>query len=97
MSRPSSKVKRRYNKSAYSRYEFSVNKDTKLDYVIEKFKSIPENNFSGLIRDLLAEHFGISPDELYVPFRYQRNESGQWVQIPNPDLIILPPPRCTGR
>jgi hypothetical protein len=59
--------------------------------MIEKFKDSPENNLSGLIRDLLAHHFAISADELYVPFHYQKNESGQWIQIPNDDPVLLPP------
>ncbi len=85
MSKPSSKVKRKYNKAAYDRYEFSVRKDTLLSYAVEQFMNQPDNSLSALIKDLLADHFKITVDELYVPFHYQKNACGQWIEVPNSD------------
>jgi predicted amidophosphoribosyltransferase len=82
MSKPTSAVKRKYNKGAYHRYEFSVNQDTKLDYLLERYKSNGETSLSELIKKLLCQHFDVEPDEIYVPYRIQRI-SGQWVQVPN--------------
>jgi len=85
LSKPSSAVKRKYNKSTYHRYEFSVNINTKLDYLLEKYKGNPNNNFSELIRNLLCQHFDIEPNEIYSPFHSQRI-NGEWVWVPNDDL-----------
>ena len=85
MSKPSSAVKRKYNKLAYHRYEFSVGIDTKLDYLLEKYKSDPKNNLSGLIRNLLCKHFNVEPDEIYSP-DYFRRINGEWVKVPNGDI-----------
>jgi len=85
LSKPSSAVKRRYNKTAYHRYEFSVSINTKLDYLLNKYKNNPENNLSKLIRDLLCQHFGVESSELYFPYYLQR-VNGEWIKIPNDDL-----------
>jgi len=85
LSKPSSAVKRKYNKAAYHRYEFSVSINTKLDYLLEKYKSDPKNNLSKLIRDLLCKHFNVEPDEIYTPYYFQR-VNGEWVEVPNKDL-----------
>lgn len=82
MSKPSSAVKRKYNKSTYHRYEFSVNINTKLDYLLEKYKINPKNNLSALIRNLLCQHFDVEPDEIYSPY-YMQKINGEWVKIPN--------------
>jgi len=85
VSKPSSAVKRKYNKSAYHRHEFSVGVNTKLGYVLEKYKSDPKNNLSGLIRDLLCQHFDVEPSEIYSPYYFKRI-NGEWVTVPNDDL-----------
>ena len=84
MSKSSSAVKRKYNKSAYHRYEFSVSINTKLDYILEKYKSDPKNNLSKLIKNLLCQHFDVEPDEIYCPY-YLRRINGEWVRVPNVD------------
>ena len=82
MSKPTSAVKRKYNKGAYHRYEFSVKVDAKLDYLLERYKSTGETSLSELIKKLLAQHFDVEPDEIYVPYHIRR-VNGQWVQVPN--------------
>ena len=85
MSKPSSAVKRKYNKSAYHRYEFSVGVNTKLDHLLEIYKNDPKNNLSELIRNLLCRHFDVEPGEIYSPYYLQR-VNGEWVKVPNDDL-----------
>ena len=64
----------KYNRGAYRRYEFNVNVDAKLNYLIEDYMT--GNSLSGLIKELLALHFGIDVDDIYVPFHYRRDENG---------------------
>jgi len=85
LSKPTSAVKRKYNKSAYHRYEFSVNINTKLDYLLENYKNDPKNNLSKLIKNLLSQHFDVEADELYSPY-YLKRVDGEWVKVPNDDL-----------
>jgi len=84
MSKPTSAVKRKYNKMAYQRYEFSVGRNTELDHLLKKYKGNPQNNMSELIRSLLCQHFGVEPDEVYSPWRLQRID-GEWAKIFNED------------
>jgi len=70
MSKPSSTVKRRYNKAAYKRYEFSVRIDSSLNYMLEQQKDNPEG-ISGLIKKLLCNHFGVSSTDIYVPNHFK--------------------------
>jgi len=72
MGKTSSSAKRKYNNSAYRRYEFSVGLDKKLNYCLEEFK---ENggNVSELIKTRLAEHFRVDPDEDFFPFKYDKD------------------------
>ena len=72
MSKPTSAVKRKYNKAAYDRYEFSVGKDKKLNYCLEDFKE-KGGSISELIKITLAAHFKIEPDENFFPFKYDKN------------------------
>lgn len=85
MSKPTSAVKRKYNKSAYHRYEFSVKVDAKLDYFLEQYKSNPENSLSALVRDLLCKHFNVNEDELYVPFHLEAR-NGKTFKVSNYDF-----------
>ena len=68
----SSKVKKRYNKSVYRRYEFNIRMGTKLDAIIERYKKYPDNSLSELIKSCLCQHFGISreeADDIFVEYR----------------------------
>jgi hypothetical protein len=58
VSKPTSAVKKKYNKAAYDRHEISVGKDTELAH-----RLLAENNVSALIKNLLCEHYGISLDQ----------------------------------
>jgi len=84
MSKPTSAVKRKYNKTAYHRHEFSVGINTMLDHLLDKYKRDPQNNLSELIRKLLCQHFGIEPDEIYHPY-YLERQNGEWVKVFNDD------------
>jgi hypothetical protein len=86
VSKPTSAVKRKYNKSAYHRYEFSVNVDTKLNYLLEKYMSDPKNSLSSLIKNLLCQHFNVGMNEIYVPYHIGRDKDGNLVKIPNYSL-----------
>jgi len=82
MSKTTSAVKRKYNKGAYHRYEFSVKVDSKLYYMLERYKTNDETNLSELIRNLLGRHFDVDPEELYSPY-YLRKINGEWTKVPN--------------
>jgi len=71
MSKTSSAVKRKYNKSAYRRYEFSVGVDKKLNYLLEDYKE-KGGNVSELIKTTLAAHFNVAPDEDFFPTKYDK-------------------------
>lgn len=58
MSKPTAAVKRKYNKAAYDRYEFSIGKDTELTH-----RLMAESNVSALIKQLLCEHYQIALDQ----------------------------------
>jgi hypothetical protein len=60
MSKPTSAVKRKFNKAAYDRHEISVGKDTELAH-----RLLAEDNVSALIKNLLCEHYGISLTQLH--------------------------------
>ncbi len=60
MSKPTSAVKRKYNKSAYDRHEISVGKDTELAH-----RLMAEPNVSWLIKNLLCAHYGISITQMH--------------------------------
>ena len=68
MSKPTSAVKRKYNKAVYRRYEFSIKLDSKLNYKLEQYKADSETDLSELIRGLLCQHFGVDTDEIYAPY-----------------------------
>jgi hypothetical protein len=86
VSKPTSAVKRKYNKSVYRRYEFSVNVDTKLNYLLEDYMGNPENNLSSLIKNLLCQHFDVDMDEIYMPYHLGLDKDGHWIEIPNRGL-----------
>jgi len=75
------KAKMKYNRSAYKRYEFNVNVDTKLNYLLEDY--IKKSSVSNLIKTLLCDHFKIGMHDIYVPYHLVR-QNGEWVKVPNP-------------
>lgn len=64
------KRKRAYNKGTYKRYEFSVNLDTKLNYLLEDYKEQNSGGISSLIKGLLSAYFKVESDELYFPYHF---------------------------
>jgi len=85
MVKPSTTAKHKYNKSTYRRYEFSVRFDTKLNYVLERYIQNPKNSLSALVKNQLAEYFGVDPDEIFVPY-HLCTVNGKSIQIPNNEL-----------
>jgi hypothetical protein len=71
MAKASTKAKMKYNRRAYRRYEFNLKIDSKLNAIVERYKSISGSNMSQLIKTSLCGHFGISPEDadcLYSPY-----------------------------
>ena len=88
MPKPSTTAKRKYNKLAYRRYEFSVDVDTFLNYILERYAKDSKNSLSALIKNLLANHFGVDQDEIYMPFALKKID-GEWIKIPNNKLDLF--------
>ena len=63
MARASTKAKLKYNRGAYRRYEFNLGVDSKLNALVERYKSHPDGNLSNLVKALLCGYFGIGVDE----------------------------------
>ena len=82
MSKTTSAAKRKYNKGTYHRYEFSIRLDTKLNYLLEQYKSNGETSLSELIRSLLCQHFNVDAEEIFVPYHICKI-NGQWIEVPN--------------
>ena len=82
MSKPTSAMKRKYNKATYRRYEFSVKLDTKLNYLLERYKTNSEASLSELIKNLLCQHFEVKSEETYTPCHIRKID-GQWTPVPN--------------
>lgn len=61
------KRKRSYNKAKYRRYEFSVDIDTKLNYLLEQYKQETPGSISGLVKGLLCNYFKVDENEIYIP------------------------------
>jgi hypothetical protein len=80
-----SKTKRKYNKMTYSRYEFSVKKESTLNYILEEYRNIVDDSLSNLIKRLLCQYFEIGIDALYVPYHFSL-ENGQKIEITNDEI-----------
>lgn len=80
-----SKAKRIYNKASYTRYEFSVRKDSTLNYILEEYRNIMNDSLSNLIKQLLCRYFEIGIDDIYVPFHISL-ESGRRIEVINDEL-----------
>jgi len=83
-----SKAKRKYNKITYSRYEFSVRKESTLNYLLEEYRNIVDDNLSNLIKKLLCQYFKISIDDIYVPYHLSL-ENGRRIEVINDELIRI--------
>ena len=57
MSRPTTKQKDEYNKSAYARYSFRVRKDDDLYFYLEEFMKPKDTSLNYLVTKLLNKHF----------------------------------------
>jgi len=71
MAKASTKAKMKYNRSTYKRYEFNLNVDSKINALVERYKSYPDSNLSYLLKNLLCRHFGITIEEgdsFYAPY-----------------------------
>jgi hypothetical protein len=80
-----SKTKRKYNKTTYSRYEFSVRKESMLSYLLEEYRNIVDDSLSNLIKRLLCQNFEIGIDDIYVPYHLSL-ENGKRIEITNDEI-----------
>ena len=77
MSKASTKAKLKYNRGAYRRYEFNLSVDSKLNSLVERYKSDPDNNLSKLIKTLLCSYFGIEAgeaDDIFAEYYISKDE-----------------------
>jgi hypothetical protein len=73
MSKPDTLSKMKYNRAAYRRYEFNLRIDSKLNALVEGYKSTSENSLSSLLKELLCKHFGIAlneADDLFPQYHF---------------------------
>lgn len=63
MTLASTKYKLKYNRGTYRRYEFNLGLDSKLNALLERYKTYPGSNMSLLIKTCLCDHFGITIHE----------------------------------
>ena len=75
MSRTSTQSKMKYNRNAYRRYEFNVNVNTMLNYLLEDY--MKEKSLSSLIKMLLCDHFEIGMNEVIAPHRMRDNNNNE--------------------
>jgi hypothetical protein len=75
------KSKMKYNRSKYKRYEFNVDVDTELNYLLEHYMT--QSSVSYLVKTLLCDHFNINVDDIWCPYYYGRDENGGSIKIPN--------------
>jgi hypothetical protein len=88
MPKPTTTTKSKCNKNAYRLYEFSLGTDTKLNHVLERYLQNPNNSVSKLVRNQLADFFGIDPNETYSAY-HLRKINHEWIEIPNNELDAL--------
>jgi hypothetical protein len=75
----------KYNRAAYRRYEFNLRIDSKLNAIVERYKSDPENHLSNLLKELLCRHFSMDlneADDIFPQYHFGPNG----VHIPNERL-----------
>jgi hypothetical protein len=86
MSKTSTKAKMEYNRKAYRRYEFSVNIDSRLSYMIDDFMG-DKNSLSSLVKSLLCDYFAIDdPSEIYVPYHFAHGSNCKAVVFENTNI-----------
>jgi hypothetical protein len=76
MANPVTRAKLKYNRGAYRRYEFNLGVDSKLNALVERYKSYPDSNLSSLIKTLLCGYFGISNHDagsIYPEYRFTKD------------------------
>ena len=76
MTLASTKYKLKYNKGTYRRYEFNLRLDSKLNALVERYKSYPGGNLSWLVKSLLCDHFGINvneADDIYSEYYFTKD------------------------
>lgn len=76
MTMASTRSKMKYNRNAYRRYEFNLGIDSKLNSLVERYKSYPDGNLSGLIKTLLCGYFGISEfeaEQIYCEYHFDNS------------------------
>lgn len=83
-----SKAKRKYNKMTYSRYEFSVRKDSMLNYLLGEYRNIFDDSLSNLIKQLLCQYFEIEINDIFVPYHLSL-QNGRWIEIINDEMSRL--------
>ena len=77
MTKASTRAKLKYNRSTYRRYEFNLGMDSKLNSLVERYKSYPDNNLSKLIKTLLCDYFGIEiseADDIFTEYYISKDE-----------------------
>ena len=87
MAKPGTKAKMKYNRSTYKRYEFNLRVDSKLNALVERYKTTPDANLSQLLKELLCSHFGIElyeADDLYSEYHVEPGRPARI--IPNTEL-----------
>lgn len=101
MTLSSTRYKLKYNRDTYRRYEFNLGLDSKLNALVERYKTYPEANLSRLIKKCLCDYFGITIDEaddicppyLFTKYSMRINtELDQYFDQPtavNPESSIL--------
>ena len=75
------KAKMKYNRGVYRRFEFNVNVDTELCYLLEDY--MKDKSVSNLVKTLLCDYFKVNMDDWYSPYVFE-NQNGKWVKVENP-------------
>ena len=75
------KAKMKYNRGTYKRFEFNVNVDTELCYLLEDY--MKNKSVSNLVKTLLCDYFKVNMDDSYSPYFYEI-QNGEWVKVYNP-------------
>jgi hypothetical protein len=90
MSKPTSAVKRRYNRNAYQRYEANVRTETMLYAILEREKKAG-NSISDLIKSALCKHYDISRSDADATYSdYYIGPDGKLVQRHELDGYVPP-------
>ena len=72
----------------YSRYEFSVRKESMLNYLLEEYRNTMNDSLSNLIKRLLCQYFEIGIDDIYVPYHLSL-KNGRRIEITNNEIDMM--------